>query len=580
LTDNTLFTAFEQFIGTPAYMSPEQAVLTSLDIDTRCDIYSLGVLLYELLTGGPPFDQQELLAAGLDEMRRTIREKEPPRPSNRLSTMAAAALTTTALHRHTEPPNLIHLVRGDLDWIVMKCLEKDRARRYETANALAADIRRHLDCEPVTARPPSRLYEFQKTVRRHKFGFAATGAVIMALTVGLAVATWMFARERQAYRRAVAAEADARKKQAESEADREKLRGSERERYHNLYVAEMHLARAAWEEGQLGKARELLRSHLPKLGQEDLRGFEWRYLWRLCQGDALATLTGHKDFVQCLALSPDGRLLATGSGDGAIKLWNTVTRREIFTLQSRTKNIRSLAISPDGKTLVSVDESDILRLWNLSTHQETVIPEQLPKGRKVVRFFPDGRLLACAAEDGAVTLWDVQEKTPVGKLQGSDKRRPAIAISPDASMIAAASGHRDMLLWEVATQRRLAVLVGHTADVVWLQFSPDGSILASSSADRTIRLWDVCSRRELALLKGHKVWVSSVAFSHDGRRLVSASVDGLIKVWDVASRAELGTLRGHDAWVNEAAFFPDDRMLVSVSDENSGTPRSGLRRPR
>src|SRR5438128_1332869 len=137
LTNKTLFTAFEQFIGTPAYMSPEQAVMTSLDIDTRSDIYSLGVLLYELLTGRTPFDQKELLAAGLDEMRRTIREKEPPRPSTRLSTMAGEDLTATAKHRRSEPPRLVHLVRGDLDWIVMKALEKDRSRRYETARDLA-----------------------------------------------------------------------------------------------------------------------------------------------------------------------------------------------------------------------------------------------------------------------------------------------------------------------------------------------------------------------------------------------------------------------------------------------------------
>src|SRR5215831_2844672 len=185
LTDQTLFTAFEQFIGTPAYMSPEQAELTMQDVDTRTDIYSLGVLLYELLTGKTPFDSQKLLAAGLDAMRRTIREQEPARPSTRLSTMLEGELTTTAQHRHTEAVKLIHLVRGDLDWIVMKCLEKDRGRRYETANGLASDIQRYLANEPIVARPPSRLYEFQKTVRRHKFGFAAAAALILVLAVGV-----------------------------------------------------------------------------------------------------------------------------------------------------------------------------------------------------------------------------------------------------------------------------------------------------------------------------------------------------------------------------------------------------------
>jgi len=202
LTDKTVFTAFHQFIGTPAYMSPEQAELTSVDIDTRSDIYTLGVLLYELLTGQTPFDAAELLRAGLDEMRRTLREKEPARPSTRLSTLSADQLIATARLQGLEPPKLISLVRGDLDWIVLKCLEKDRARRYETANALLMDIQRHLSNEPVNARPRSRLNEFQKTIRRHKVGFAAAGAVVAALFLGLGVATWSLAKEKQARRRA------------------------------------------------------------------------------------------------------------------------------------------------------------------------------------------------------------------------------------------------------------------------------------------------------------------------------------------------------------------------------------------
>ena len=191
LTDKTVFTAFEQFIGTPAYMSPEQAMMTSLDVDTRSDIYSLGVLLYELLTSHTPFDAKELWAAGLEEMRRTIREKEPARPSTRVSTMLAGAQTTTAKHRNTDAPKLVHLLRGDLDWIVMKCLEKDRHRRYETAHGLASDVQRHLRNEWVLARPPSAFYRLRKLLRRNKIIVIAAGVIVFGLLMGLLLATWL-----------------------------------------------------------------------------------------------------------------------------------------------------------------------------------------------------------------------------------------------------------------------------------------------------------------------------------------------------------------------------------------------------
>ena len=199
LTDKTIFTAFEQFIGTPAYMSPEQAEMSGLDVDTRSDIYSLGVLLYELLTGRTPLDPEELLRLGMNEMRRKIKEDEPPRPSTRLSTMQAADLTTIAKHRQADAPKLIHLVHGDLDWIVMKCLEKDRTRRYETANALAMDLKAYLGHEIVAARPPSTSYRVRKFAQRNKgalFAASAGVATLLFLVGGLAVSNKMIASQR------------------------------------------------------------------------------------------------------------------------------------------------------------------------------------------------------------------------------------------------------------------------------------------------------------------------------------------------------------------------------------------------
>jgi len=206
LTDQTIFTPCEHFIGTPAYMSPEQAEFGGLDVDTRSDIYSLGVLLYEVLTSKTPFDQKELIKLGLDEMRRTLKEREPLVPSKKVEGLGVEELTQAAKNRRTEPARLKSLLDRDLDWIVMKALEKDRRRRYETANGLAADVRRSLDNEPVVASPPSRLYRLQKLVRRNRVTFAAGTVVVVALVLCSVVSISLLVKEREAHRQVELAE--------------------------------------------------------------------------------------------------------------------------------------------------------------------------------------------------------------------------------------------------------------------------------------------------------------------------------------------------------------------------------------
>jgi tetratricopeptide (TPR) repeat protein len=252
LTDKTLFTSYAQLMGTPAYMSPEQMELSGLNLDTRSDIYSLGVLLYELLTGRTPFDTTDLLKLGVEELKRTICERDPLSPSAKLQTLNKEELTKTARRRHIEPPRLLSQLRGDLDWIVLKCLEKDRTRRYATANALAMEVEHYLHEEPVLARPPSRIYRFQKLVRRNRAVFVSIAATSLALIAGCGTSTWLFFLEREARREAERGRANEALLRQQAEARVAIGQAADLVSEHRFFAADQVLSRVTFPENGLG----------------------------------------------------------------------------------------------------------------------------------------------------------------------------------------------------------------------------------------------------------------------------------------------------------------------------------------
>jgi len=370
LTEKTLFTGYGQMMGTPLYMSPEQAQLSGLDVDTRTDIYSLGVLLYELLTGSTPFDSERIREADFDEVRRMIREMEPPRPSARLSTLAAGAAGTISARRKTDPAGLCHSMRGELDWIVMKALEKDRTRRYETASDFAQDIPRYLADEPVQACPPSTAYRLRKFVRRNRPKVLAGATVVCGLVTllifGIILFAIAFRREKTLRHAAQQSAQQAVQSQQLPEQSQQRAEQSELEARRMAYASDIMLASRAWRDGDLRQFVELLDRHRPKKGEPDPRGFEWYYLRQLPRVSHFE-FEGHEGAVYFTCCSPDGRWLATAGEDGTVRVYDVATRQIHTTIETGHGEVNGVAFSPDGHTIASAGDDGTVTIWDLET---------------------------------------------------------------------------------------------------------------------------------------------------------------------------------------------------------------------
>ncbi len=618
LTDASVYTQFQQMIGTPLYMSPEQAGMTSLDIDTRSDIYALGVLLYELLVGRLPFEADELMKRGLDEMRRMIREQEPPRPSQALHTMAHETLSSVAQNRASEPPRLVHTIRGDLDWIVMKCLEKDRGRRYETASGLAMDIQRHLDHEPIVARPPSTGYRLQKLIRRNRLVFAASAAVLAALIVGLGLSTVLFFKEREAHRRSVAAEAEQSRLREKAEQADAQSREEAARRARLLYAADVALASEIWQSpaGTAAQVNALLEAHRPKDGAEDRRETAWRLLWHQLHRASTSTfraatgplrhlaLTSEGPAVtmdpshmlrewdpatgqmraqrqlaapadtELAALSPDGRRVAFASKGGAVQIVATSLGGSAQSRPAASgEPLLNLAFSPEGKWLSGIGIDGKARVWDAATGAEAqTFALQRTGESRVVTLLPDGLGLLVANHPGNsdLALYRAGESEPlVRKAWGGTISTVTCSFDGQFVVAGGVSGH--VGVWELPSFKESERMRLVTGAITSMAASPDRRQFAAGTEHGEVVVFTVSPLQIRALRKGHMRAVRALAFTANGKGLASADDGGIVRFWQLDAPAESRVLRGSGI-PNSATFSRDGRWLLA----GGGPPEAGV----
>lgn len=629
LTDKTLSTGFTQLVGTPLYMSPEQAELSGIDIDTRSDIYSLGVLLYELLTGTTPIDRDTLCQAAYDEIRRLVREHEPPPPSTRLASQVAT-LSAVSAKRHVDPRKLGQTLRGELDWIVMKALEKDRRRRYETAGALAADLNRYLTDQPVEASPLSTWYWLSKYVRRNRAFLTTTAMVALALIAGTAVSTWQAIRATQAERETATALVVAQRDRRIAQ------------RY--LYTSQIHQAGQAFHLGKVEQAQQILSSIRPENSDNGRHGFAWHFLWRLARSE-IELYDGHEGYASALVHSPDGRTFAAGYSDGTIVIRDVASGRIRFELKGHEHEVKILAFSGNGQLLCSTAQNpktESLRqrilIWDATTGVQINALEATedrailnlaftPSGRRlltawvkawgapihfdlfdlstqpgrptlvqsqVVQWENDdhsleGPYLAARPLLRPLTVFESETLTPLWSVPARDRDLAWPNFSAGGKWLEAEDG-RDAVIWEAENGRELkrVPITKPSQEVGHVLISPDGKKLLVEQKPLGITLVDLTagqplSEQDLQLKAPGEHKLKQVVFSPDGKIIAinmqhHGGGQGPVTAWDTATGRLLGTYPGQQLTAARISFAADGRSLFLNGD--GGIQRWWLQRPK
>ncbi len=530
LEGETSLTLSGQMVGSPNFMPPEQATAKHGKVGRYSDVYALGGILYHLLTARPPFQADSL-----------------------------EVIVSQVLTAEPVSPRLLNpTVPRDLETICLKCLEKEPSRRYATAQALADELGRFLRGEPILARPVSRPERAWRWCRRQPVRAGLIAALILVFVLGFSGVVWQWQR-----------------------AERQRFRAEDNELFarQNAYAADMNLAQRALQDNKVGLATSLLNNHRPARKSEiDLRGWEWRYLWQVCQPDESVRLQTNSGSIGAVAISQDGRVMAAQTGGDKVVVWNLISKRPMAELPT-SPSVESLRLSPTGNLLAvsigNVRGKPAVEVWDVQA-QKISRTLNHPSPVRSLAFSPDGTLMATFDNQGTIALVEWAANRTLTNLSVLPPRHGGagvVAFSPEGSRLAIGEdyGRIRILNWRAQTTVSMTNQTQTGDGVMALAFSPTSELLAAGSgyAGRTIRLWDASSGEPRGQMVHQAGEVGALAFAPDGRLLASAGDDRMIRIWNVVDQAERACLRGHEREGMALAFLPDGKTLVSGCQEGA-----------